>query len=285
MKLVVISGRSGSGKSTVLHVLEDIGFTCIDNLPASLLPKLAEQSQSLDDNHYAVSIDARNTEADLKQLPHIIQDSIIAELDCNVIFLDANDDILLQRFSETRRKHPLSNHTTDLREALLKEREILKPVIDVADIVIDTSDMKFHGLRDLIKRRIIAIEDGGTAISFQSFGFKYGAPSDADLVFDVRCLPNPHWSKELRALTGKDQGVKDFLSEQPLVEEMYTDIKSFVKRWLPRYEANNRSYITIAIGCTGGQHRSVYLCERLVKYFINHYSNVQCRHRELSHHG
>lgn len=284
MQLVIISGRSGSGKSTALHVLEDIGFTCIDNLPASLLPTLAEHNQKLDDVRYAVSIDARNHNEDLKQLPNIIHNSIIDTIDPEIIFLDANDDKLLQRFSETRRKHPLSDKNTDLRQAISKEHELLKPIMQVADVVIDTSEMKFHGLRDFIKRRFVETQDDSTAVLFQSFGFKYGVPKDADLVFDVRCLPNPHWKPELRVLTGQDQAVKDFLNQQELVDDMYQDIEQFVEKWLPRYKENNRSYITIAIGCTGGQHRSVYLSERLSQYFDNELNNIQCRHRELSQH-
>ncbi|MFT5117160.1 MAG: UPF0042 nucleotide-binding protein [Kiritimatiellia bacterium] len=281
MQLVIISGRSGSGKSTALNVLEDIGFTCIDNLPASLLPALAEHSHTLESMRYAVSIDARNHNKDLKQLPDIILSSPINKLDYQIIFLDANDDALIQRFSETRRKHPLSNSTTDLREAIIEEHNLLKPILELADISIDTSDMKYHDLRDFIKRRFVTVDDDNLAIMFQSFGFKYGIPKDSDLLFDVRCLPNPHWKPELRPLTGKDEAVQKFLSEQPQVEEMYQDIKQFLKRWLPRYKENNRSYITIAIGCTGGQHRSVYLCERLGNHFAEISSNIQHRHREL----
>lgn len=282
MQLVIISGRSGSGKSTVLHVLEDIGFTCIDNLPASLLPTLAEQSQSLDNIRYAVSIDARNHNEDLRQLPKIIQNSSISQLEHQTIYLDANDDVLLQRFSETRRKHPLSSKTTDLREAINQEQQLLKPILDIADIVIDTSSMKYHDLRDYIKNRFLAMNEDNAVIMFQSFGFKYGIPKDADLVFDVRCLPNPHWKPELRLLTGQDEEVKQFLDEQAPVEEMYQDIETYLTKWLPRYQENNRSYITVAIGCTGGQHRSVYLCERLNDHFDTMFNNIQLRHREIS---
>lgn len=281
MQLVIISGRSGSGKSTVLHVLEDVGYTCIDNLPASMLPLLAKRTHQPDKLRYAVSIDARNSAEDLAKLPDIIEDSAITSLDHQVIYLDANNDTLLKRFSETRRKHPLSNKTTDLKEAIQQEKELLKPVLDVADIVIDTSDTRYHDLRDFVKRRFMAMDADTTAIMFQSFGFKYGLPKDADLVFDVRCLPNPHWKAELRALTGRDEPVKAFLNEQEPVTEMYEDIKAFLVKWLPKFEENNRSYITIAIGCTGGQHRSVYLCERLRNHFDRTNSNIQCRHREL----
>jgi UPF0042 nucleotide-binding protein len=284
MQLVIISGRSGSGKSTALHVLEDIGFICIDNLPAFLLPTLANKIGQYNMSNYAVCIDARNHHHDLQQLPNILQSTPIKQLNYKVLYLNASNDVLLHRFSETRRKHPLSNSTTDLKEAIQQEKEILKPIFDFADITIDSSDMKFHDLRDLIKHHFLTINDDNTAVLFQSFGFKYGIPKNADLVFDARCLPNPHWNTELRLLTGKDDAVKDFLDSQQQVDEMYQDIKHFVSRWLPRYKENNRSYITIAVGCTGGQHRSVYLCERLNAYFNQASNNVQLRHRELTAH-
>jgi UPF0042 nucleotide-binding protein len=282
MQLVVVSGRSGSGKSTVLHVLEDIGFTCIDNLPAPLLSTLAKHNQSLTGARYAISIDARNHKDDLRQLPDIILTPPISDLECQVIFLDASDDTLIKRFSETRRKHPLSDSNTDLKEAISKEKEILKPIFDIADISIDTTDMKYHSLRSFVKNRFISANSDSTSVLFQSFGFKYGIPKDADLVFDVRCLPNPHWQSHLRPLTGKDADVQAFLEQQEQVTEMLQDIQQFVEKWLPQYKENNRSYITISVGCTGGQHRSVYLCEKLTEYFKTIEQNIQCRHRELS---
>jgi UPF0042 nucleotide-binding protein len=281
MRLIIISGRSGSGKSTALHVLEDIGFTCIDNLPATLLPSLVDRILSFDDKQYAVSIDARNSAADIELLPNLVKSPAIASLDHQVVFLDADDDILLKRFSETRRRHPLSDNQTDLLSAIVKEKELLQPIIDVASITIDTSDMGFHDLRDLVKRHITSLDAPGVSILFQSFGFKYGLPRDADLVFDVRCLPNPHWKAELRPLTGNDLAVIEFLDRQQQVNDMYNDIKDFLTKWLPCFEANNRSYITIAIGCTGGQHRSVYLCNKLGSHFGKTLTDVQCRHREL----
>lgn len=287
MQLVIISGSSGSGKSTALHVLEDIGFICIDNLPTSLITTLAKHSASLSNVRYAISIDARNHNNSLEQLPEILSQISHHNLKHQILFLDATEDVLIQRFSETRRKHPLSNENTDLREAIIKEQKLLKPVLDAADVRIDTSDLKYHDLRDLVKRRFLDGNEDNAAIMFQSFGFKYGIPKDADLVFDVRCLPNPHWKPELRALTGKDKPVADFLSQQDAVNEMFHDIKQFLTRWLPRYQENNRSYITIAIGCTGGQHRSVYLCEQLSHHFgtTELSKNIQYRHRELVHHG
>jgi UPF0042 nucleotide-binding protein len=281
MRLIIISGRSGSGKSTALHVLEDVGYTCIDNLPVTLLPTLVDSFTHFDDKQYAVSIDARNSVEDIELLPKVMQSPVIADLDHEIIFLDSDDDVLLQRFSETRRRHPLSDNQTDLRTALTREKELLQPIIDVATITIDTSDMGFHDLRDLIKRHISALENNGSSILFQSFGFKYGIPRDTDLVYDVRCLPNPHWRNDLRALTGNDKPVIDFLKNEPLVNAMYSDIRDFLETWLPCFEANNRSYITISIGCTGGQHRSVYISNQLATHFGKQLPDVQCRHREL----
>ncbi|MGH1440999.1 MAG: RNase adapter RapZ [Cellvibrionaceae bacterium] len=281
MRLIIISGRSGSGKSTALHVLEDSGFTCIDNLPTSLLPSLLEKISKEGDKEYAVSIDARNSEQDIESLPELVESPAIEALDYQIIFLDAEDDILLKRFSETRRRHPLSDKETDLRSAIIKEKERLKPIINVATIIIDTSDMGFHDLRDLVKRHMSALESASISLVFQSFGFKHGIPRDADLVFDVRCLPNPHWEPNLRAMTGNDNGVIQFLEKETEVDEMYQDIYQFLEKWLPRFEASNRSYITIAIGCTGGQHRSVFLANKLAKNFNPTFSDVQCRHRDI----
>lgn len=283
MRLIIISGRSGSGKSTALHVLEDVGFNCIDNLPASMLPALVQQlQQQPDEQRFAVSIDARNTWKELSQFPDLLKSASVPGLNCEVLFLDARSPKLIQRFSETRRKHPLSDDQTDLKSAIERERILLEPIADCADLVIDTTNLSLHELRDLVKQRVLGNEAPGMAIQFQSFGFKHGIPVDVDLVFDVRCLPNPYWKPHLRPYSGKDQPVIDFLSEQDDVNDMFTDIHDYLVRWIPRFEANNRSYLTIAIGCTGGQHRSVYLSERLHTAFASGYDNVQVRHRELS---
>ena len=283
MKLLIISGRSGSGKSTVLHILEDRGYYCIDNLPASLLPSLADRlvSDSSVNSNIAVSIDARNIYVDLQNVPNIIEQLKKTELSIDIIFLDANSQTLLRRFSESRRKHPLSDDKVGLREAIDKETELLEAISLMASLSIDTSSMTLHELRDAIKSRIVEQSDTGLALLFQSFGFKNGVPVDADIVYDVRCLPNPYWETALRALTGLDQKVVEYLDSQQEVQHMLGDIKDYLQKWLPKFEENNRSYITVALGCTGGQHRSVYLCEKLGGYFQDHIRNVQVRHREL----
>jgi RNase adapter protein RapZ len=284
MKLVVVSGRSGSGKTSCLHLLEDLGYYCVDNIPASLLGVLAKR---LNNEHshlsrVAVSIDARNLPDDLRNFPSIHQELQKEAINTHIIFLDAEDQILIKRFSETRRKHPLSNADVGLLEAIAYEKELLEPIASLADLTINTSTFSLHQLRDIIKNRVAENDSNGLALQFQSFGFKYGVPVDSDMVYDARCLPNPYWHEELRTLTGRDDGVIEFLERQPEVHEMYDDIRQFLERWLPRFQANNRSYITVSIGCTGGQHRSVFLCEKLKKHFHSCGYNAQVRHKELA---
>ena len=285
MKLIVISGRSGSGKSTCLHVLEDIGYYCVDNLPASMLGTLTESVSN--DLHpefqeVAVSIDARNISEDLEKFPHIFENLDSNKVKRQIIFLDADDNTLLKRFSETRRRHPLTSENLGLLEAIRKEKFLLAPIISLSNLTIDTSSLSLHQLRDIVKNRVTSKAGTELSVQFQSFGFKHGVPVDADMVFDVRCLPNPYWVVQLRSLNGLDKEVADYLDSQHEVQDMYTDIKDFLTRWLPKFEANNRSYITIAIGCTGGQHRSVYLCEKLKLEFNTTSYNVQVRHKEIS---
>jgi len=286
MRLIVISGRSGSGKSTALHVLEDVGFTCIDNLPVNLLPALFEQLQNsnqLDDFQIAVGIDARNLVDNLERFPKILSRLKDSGVDYEVIYLDAQDSVLVKRFSETRRKHPLSGTQLGLQESINREREILEPIANIASRTIDTSTMTLHQLRDLIKKQIVPDSDGEMLILFQSFGFKRGVPVDVDFVFDARCLPNPYWKTELRSCTGNDQPVIEFLERQVDVTRMLADIVHYLEQWIPKFQANNRSYLTVAVGCTGGQHRSVYLSNKLAEHFDKQLSNaVQVRHRELN---
>ncbi|WP_308366523.1 MULTISPECIES: RNase adapter RapZ [unclassified Microbulbifer] len=285
MRLVIISGRSGSGKSSALQLLEDVGFNCIDNLPASLLPELVRRVREqppVDNPRLALGIDARNLWQDVQQAPRVIEELRESGVQCDVIYLDARSPVLVQRFSETRRKHPLSDNRTHLLEALNREKELLAPLAAIADLVIDTSSLSLHQLRDLVKTRVVGEESPGMAILFQSFGYKHGVPVDADLVFDLRCLPNPYWIAELRHKTGRDPEVIEFLRAQPETGDMERDIGQFLQRWLPSYQQSNRSYTCIAVGCTGGRHRSVYMVEQLAKAFSSQFDNVQVRHREQS---
>ena len=283
MRLIVISGRSGSGKSTALHVLEDEGFYCIDNMPAALLTPLVEQMQ-LDNNSIikgvAVSIDARNTSRDLAAFPLLLQNIRNQHIDCEVIYLDAQHSTLIKRFSETRRKHPLSDHDTSLSAAIEEEKTLLEPIADLASLSIDTSNLNLYQLRDLVLNRVVRQSHTSMSLLFLSFGYKHGIPVDADVVFDVRCLPNPYWQAELRTYSGLDEPVQLFLSGEPPVQAMLNDIRTFLTTWLPVFQQNRR-YMTVAIGCTGGQHRSVFLCEKLKSLFSDDFENIQVRHREL----
>ena len=282
MRLVIISGRSGSGKSTALHQLEDEGYYCIDNLPLSLLPGLVHGARrsGITSAGIAVCIDARNTWKDLEHFPDLL-DSLPDAVQVDILFLDAEEGSLIKRFSETRRKHPLSDESTPLAEAIARERVILEPIAGAASLAIDTSQMTLYELRSAIRQRLLGNEAGEMSILFQSFGFKRGLPNDADLVYDLRMLPNPHWERALRVKTGRDPEVIEFLEQQVMVEEFFVDVCTFLEKWLPRYQDNSRSYITVALGCTGGQHRSVYLVERLYNHYRERYSQVHIRHREL----
>jgi UPF0042 nucleotide-binding protein len=285
MKLLIVSGISGSGKSIALQVLEDLGFYCIDNLPVGLIPVFAAQITSPSQRTYtdaAVGVDVRNLVDDLSQFPSILDEIRGSGLDCDIIFLDADEATLLKRFSETRRRHPLTGQDIPLAEAIEVERELLQSIAENADWRIDTTHTTVHQLRDLIKGRFTSQSSKTLSLLFLSFGYKHGIPADADFVFDIRCLPNPHWDPQLRPLTGRDADVVSFLESQPLVREMKQQLQGFLENWLPRFEAENRSYMTVAIGCTGGRHRSVYLAEQLRQYFTEQLSSVLVRHRELS---
>ncbi len=285
MRLIIVSGRSGSGKSTALDVLEDNGFYCIDNLPAGLLPELAERAlvhTELLHPQVAVSIDARNLPSHLQRFPELLAEVRARHIQVDVLFLDAEEGTLLKRFSETRRRHPLTNENRSLAEAIRDEAALLHPIADLADLRLDTTSLNLYQLRDALRLRLLNTPEPGTAFLVESFGFKRGMPVDADLVFDVRCLPNPYWKPELREQSGKDEAVRDYLAAQADVEEMYLDIHAYLLKWLPRFAASNRAYVTIAIGCTGGHHRSVYIAERLGAALKPALKNVQIRHRDLS---
>lgn len=285
MRLIIVSGRSGSGKSTALDVLEDNGFYCIDNLPAGLLPELAERTLLHTESllpQVAVSIDARNLPSQLRRFPALLDEVRARHIKCDVVYLDADEETLLKRFSETRRRHPLTNESRSLAEAIADESSLLGPIIDLADLKIDTTHLNLYQLRDMLKLRLLNQPEPGTAFLVESFGFKRGMPVDADLVFDVRCLPNPYWKPDLRDYSGLDQPVVDYLFAQADVEDMYQDILAYLTKWLPRFAASNRAYVTVAIGCTGGHHRSVYLANRLGEALKPILKNVQVRHRDLS---
>lgn len=286
MKLIIISGLSGSGKSVALHTLEDEEYYCVDNLPPALLPAFVDEFRRHQTRHQqiAVGIDARADTTDFKSLPQFFQQlrDENTDVDAELIFLDADTDELVKRFSQTRRRHPLSVAGLPLVDAINRERELLTLVKQQADLVIDTTSLNVHELRNHVIERVQPAQQNTTlSVLFQSFGYKHGLPIDSDFVFDARCLPNPHWVPELRALTGRDKEVIDFLRQQPMVGEMLQSIISLLETWLPRYAAEKRRYITISTGCNGGQHRSVYLTEQLAAYFSDTLQRVSVRHREL----
>ncbi|MFC3852576.1 RNase adapter RapZ [Salinispirillum marinum] len=281
MDLIVISGRSGSGKSTALNVLEDVGYTCIDNLPITMLPELAnEMLQGNINQKVAVCIDARNATKALRQFPQIVA-QLPDTINLDIVYLDADEVTLHKRFSETRRKHPLTGDDTSLQEAIHGERALLDTIVNMAHLNIDTTGLSIYELRDQIKTRVAGTSRQEMALLFMSFGFKHGTPHDADLIYDVRCLPNPYWDPALRKYSGLDEPVQKFLHKEPDVSDMIDSIRSYLDRWLPCYAANNRAYLTIAIGCTGGQHRSVYVAQQLAQIYRPRYTSVQLRHREL----
>jgi len=284
MKLIIVSGLSGSGKSVALHTLEDIDYYCIDNLPLFLLGELAAvlgRSRDPVYGHMAVGIDARNKPEELHRLPGILQGARGEGVECRVVFLDAQSETLIKRFSETRRKHPLTRTDRPLSEAIELERRFLEPVLKVATLQIDTTHTNVHELRDLVREQVGGDASPRASILIQSFGFKHGVPNDVDFVFDVRCLPNPHWEPALRQRTGLDANVVEFLEGHPEVIRMRNDILAFLRHWIPAFETDGRSYLTIAIGCTGGQHRSVYMADRLRQHFEHEGHKVMVRHREL----
>lgn len=285
MKLLVISGLSGSGKSIVLQALEDLNYYCVDNLPISLLldfsVQMAARQSSRGMGNVAVGIDSRNSEEELQGFRTVMGSIRDHGIDTEIVFLEASNSVLLKRFSETRRKHPLTRSDMSLAAAITVERKLLGPIAVDADLCIDTSRSNVHQLRKMVRERIAQRSTAATSIQFMSFGFKFGVPEDADFVFDVRCLPNPYWDPRLRLHTGKDQEVIGYLQGDAMVEAMYDDVRAFLQKWIAAFKEENRSYITIAIGCTGGQHRSVYLVERLADFFRSENDQILIRHREL----
>jgi len=278
MQLILVSGLSGSGKSIALHMLEDSGFYCVDNLPAVLLPDVVSFLDQAGYKNIAVSIDIRSG-ATLQNLRDYLTAVRDKGVDVRVLFLEAKTETLVKRFSETRRRHPLSDGARTVTECIDLERDILGEVASGAHRM-DTSELNPTALRGWIMD-FVQLDRSRITLLFQSFGFKKGIPLDADLVFDVRCLPNPNYNPDLKPLTGRDQAVIDFLAAEPQATRLMEDIRGFVERWLPAYQADSRSYLTVAIGCTGGRHRSVYFSESLARYFRD-CAQVLVRHRELA---
>jgi UPF0042 nucleotide-binding protein len=284
MRLILVSGLSGAGKTVALNMLEDVGFYCVDNLPAAMLHPFVGHALRAESEVFArvaIGIDARNSIAEIESVPRVVQELKRSGLRCELLMLLAGDEELLRRYAETKRRHPLSEEGHDLRHAIELERRRLEPIIDAADVIIDTSRLGVHGLRDVILQRIDRRAQGELSITFESFGYKHGLPADADFVFDARTLPNPYWDPKLRPLTGLDTEVVRYLETQPAAQQLLEDIASFVAARIPEHQASNRRYLTIAVGCTGGQHRSVYLVERLVARFAPRYGNVLARHSSL----
>ena len=283
-RFVLITGLSGSGKSIALSVLEDVSYYCIDNLPASLFEALVRdisQQPAKARSLTAIGIDARSPGAELSQLPGLIENLREHGVDCEVVFLDAEDGVLMQRFSETRRRHPLTEGGRTLEQAIRLERKMLEPLLDLTRLKIDTTRTTLHELREIIRTRVAERKSGEMSIMLQSFGFKHGVPRNADFVFDARCLPNPYWQSDLRPFTGRDKPVADFLGNDLKVRGMFSHLSEFFTQWIPCFEHEGRSYLTIAVGCTGGQHRSVYLVEQLGDFFESQGHHVVRSHREL----
>lgn len=284
MRLLIVSGLSGSGKSVALNLLEDHDFYCVDNIPSALLKPFVAHTLRSPDRVYArtaVGIDARNTPGEIAAVPELVQELKSSGIDCELIFLTASDDELLRRYAETRRKHPLSRGSEGLREAIRLERELMEPIAQASDLIVDTSRQGAHGLRETVRHRIEQRAKGRLSILFESFGFKHGLPGDADFVFDARSLPNPYWELALRPLTGRDAAVREYLEKTPALLRLVQDISSFVEGRIPEFLDSGRRYLTVAIGCTGGQHRSVYLVERLAAEFAARHRDVSAYHSSL----
>ncbi|EWH09125.1 glmZ(sRNA)-inactivating NTPase [Catenovulum agarivorans DS-2] len=284
LQLVILSGRSGSGKSTALDQLEDAGFYCVDNIPIQLLPFLPDALKGKY-SRIALNLDIRNISDWQQDLSNIIT-QLKSVADVVVVYMDSSNQSLLKRYSETRRVHPLSlmQAGLSLEEAIVEEGDLLRPIREMSDLFIDTSELSIHDLNKIITNKVLNKKAGHLRLVFQSFGFKFGIPTDADYVFDARFLPNPHWDENLRPLTGLDRPVQEFLKQHDEVQAFIDKISSCIEDWLPMLEQNNRSYVTVAIGCTGGKHRSVYVTESLGWYFASRHSDVAIVHREQNKH-
>lgn len=284
MRLIVVSGLSGSGKSVALHMLEDLDWYCVDNIPAALLKAFVSHTLRSDDARYdrvAVGLDARNTPEEIATVPALLAELRTAGLGCELLFITASEEALLRRYAETRRKHPLSRDGESLREAIEIERGLLEPMAQAASIMIDTSNTGVHELREMVRARVERRSTARLTLLFQSFGFKYGIPGDADYVFDARSLPNPYWERTLRPLTGRDADVARYLAASESVGRLQQDITRFIEARIPEFISTSRRYLTVAVGCTGGQHRSVYLVEQLAADFATRHQDVSIRHSRI----
>lgn len=281
-ELILVSGRSGSGKSVALSALEDLGYHCIDNVPVTLLPELVTELSRQGSNKVAACIDARNSVLALDSYPAIRRLLAEQSVEPKLLFLECSEPVLVQRFSETRRRHPLSTRLQlSLQDALLSEQRLLEPLQDDAKLSLDTSQLSIHQLRRQVKQ-FAGVNHADMTLNLMSFGYKHGLPLDADTVFDVRCLPNPFWSAPLKHFTGLEQPIIDFLGDKPEVNEMLADIERYCQRWLHHFGEGNRANFTIAIGCTGGHHRSVYLVSQLHKVLQTSWPDIRVFHRELA---
>ncbi len=280
--MIIVSGLSGAGKTVALHALEDLGYYCIDNLPVTLLPNLLEEENNIA-QPVAVGIDVRSHRDNMEDIPNIILQLKAEHKDTQVLFLNTNQTTQIKRFSESRRKHPLSDQDTPLAEAIALEKRVLLALRERADCQIDTSTTNIYELKDCIKNWLKIKDSEQPLLTIESFGFKNGVPVDADLMFDVRFLPNPHWESELRPFTGKDPEIQNYLAKFDECERFIADTASYLTRWIPNYFSSNRTYLTVAIGCTGGKHRSVYISEQLCERLSSQFGAVTIRHRDLPH--
>lgn len=284
MRLVILSGLSGSGKSVALHMLEDLDYYCVDNIPAGLLQDFVSVTLLSSDPAYhdmAIGIDARNRIEDIQSVPETVRRLRAQGIECEIVFLHAEEGVLVKRYNETHRPHPLANEGRSLLEAIRAERELLGTIADEADMVLDTTRTSVHELRELVRARIHRGERRGLSLLFQSFGFRHGLPGDSDFVFDARGLPNPYWEPKLRALTGKDPAVAQYLEDSPVGQRFVQDLRTLLSHWIPQFESSNRQYLTVSVGCTGGYHRSVYVVEKLAAHFRDLGRDVLVRHNEL----
>ncbi|HLS83755.1 MAG TPA: RNase adapter RapZ [Arenimonas sp.] len=282
--LIVVSGMSGSGKTVALNTLEDLDFYCTDNLPVELLPQFVRSvaSNSRGQRRLAVGVDVRNRTPDLSRIPEMLSEVGALGFDHRLVFFDTRDEVLIKRYSDTRRKHPLSHEGLALADAIVLERQAMRPLRAIADVVMDTSEMNVHQMRRQVITELGVDMLQGMSLLFESFAFRRGLPADADFVFDARALPNPHWDARLRPLSGRDPAVREHLDGEPRVQEFVAHVAAFLDTWLPRFEAETRSYLTVAFGCTGGRHRSVYLAERLAEHCRQRgREGVLTYHREL----